>query len=94
MTPTRFAILLLVAMLVIASVAAPARAQGDASPPTGASSRRTVLRAAHVIEPRTGKRVDNAVIVIDSGRITSVTSGGAVPRGAKVIELGNATVLP
>ncbi len=96
MTRTRFAIPLLVATIAIASFAAPvpARAQGDASPPTTASSRRTVLRAAHVIEPRTGKRIDNAVIVVDSGRITSVTSGGSVPTGATVIDLGNATVLP
>ena len=96
MTRTRFAIPLLVATIAIASFAAPvpARAQGDASPPTTASSRRTVLRAAHVIEPRTGKRIDNAVIVVDSGRINSVTSGGSVPTGATVIDLGNATVLP
>ena len=73
---------------------APARAQGDAAPASAAAPRRTVLRAAHSIEPRTGKRIDNAVIVVDSGRITSATSGGAVPTGATVIDLGNATVLP
>jgi imidazolonepropionase-like amidohydrolase len=94
MTRTRAAIPLLLATFAVATFATPTRAQGDAVPPSAAAPRRTVLRAAHVIEPRTGKRIDNAVIVVDSGRITSVTSGGAVPGGATVIDLGNATVLP
>jgi imidazolonepropionase-like amidohydrolase len=96
MTRTRTAIPLLLATFAVATFATPtpARAQGDAGPPSAAAPRRTVLRAAHVVEPRTGKRIDNAVIVVDSGRITSVTSGGAVPGGATVIDLGNATVLP
>jgi imidazolonepropionase-like amidohydrolase len=94
MTRTRAAIPLLLATFAVATFATPTPAQGDAGPPFAGAPRRTVLRAAHVIEPRTGKRIDNAVIVVDSGRITSVTSGGAVPGGATVIDLGNATVLP
>jgi imidazolonepropionase-like amidohydrolase len=102
MTRSRSALPLLTAtfavasLATLASLAAPSRAgaQGDAAPMSAAPPRRTVLRAAHLVEPRTGKRIDNAVIVIDSGRITSVTSGGAVPAGATLIDLGNATVLP
>lgn len=84
---------MLAAIASAASIAAalPARAQ-TAAPP--AAPARIAIRAAHAIEPRTGKRIDNAVIVVDGDRISSVSSGGAVPNGAKVIDLGDATVLP
>jgi imidazolonepropionase-like amidohydrolase len=95
MTRTRSAHLLLVATFALAVISTPslARAQ-SAVAPAAEPPRRTVLRAAHLVEPRTGKRIDNAVIVVDGDRITSVTSGGAVPTGATVIDLGNTTVLP
>ncbi len=90
MTRSGFTLSIFCATISLAALALPARAQSDGAPPP----RRTAIRVAHVVEPRTGKRIDNAVIVVDSGRITSVTSGGAVPAGATVIDLGNATVLP
>jgi imidazolonepropionase-like amidohydrolase len=95
MTCTRSALPLLVATFALAAITTPslARSQSDAAP-APAPPRRTVLRAAHLVEPRTGKRIDNAVIIVDGDRITSVTSGGVVPAGAAVIDLGNATVLP
>jgi imidazolonepropionase-like amidohydrolase len=83
----RFALSLLVASL--AAIAGSARATRSQAP-----SKRTVIKAAHLIEPRTGKRIDNAVIVVDGEKILSVTSGGALPAGATVIDLGDATVLP
>ncbi|MDQ2767765.1 MAG: amidohydrolase family protein [Gemmatimonadota bacterium] len=96
MTRTRFAFSRLVASIAIAaaiaSLARDALAQGAASP--APPSKRTVLKAAHVIEPRTGKRLDNAVVVVDGEKILSVTSGGAIPAGATVIDLGDATLLP
>jgi imidazolonepropionase-like amidohydrolase len=96
MTRTRSALPLLAATFALAAISAPcpARAQRDAAAPPAASPRRAVLRAAHLVEPRTGKRIDDAVIVIDGDRITSVTSGGPVPAGARVTDLGNVTVLP
>ena len=90
MMRTRFTRSLLLATFPLSALTAPVRAQSDGAPPP----RRAVIRVAHVVEPRTGKRIDNAVIVVDSGKITSVTAGGAVPAGATVIDLGNATVLP
>ena len=97
MTRTRSAISIVAAAVLAAAcaTATPARAQGDSLVPSpSARSQRTVIRVAHVLEPRTGKRIDNAVIVIDSGRITSVTSGGKLPAAARMYDLGNATVLP
>lgn len=92
MTRTRFVLSFLTATIAVAS-----NANAQAS---GAAPRRVVLRAAHVIEPRTGKRIDNAVIVVDGDRITSVTAGGAASSGvapagtATTIDLGDVTVLP
>jgi imidazolonepropionase-like amidohydrolase len=53
----------------------------------------TVLRAARMLDVSTGNIVQNAVVTITGDRITSVTSS-AVPAGARVIELGDATLLP
>jgi imidazolonepropionase-like amidohydrolase len=94
MTRSRSAIRLPVASLALAVLCVPFVAKAQSDPGAAAPRERTVLRAAHLVEPRTGKRIDNAVIVVDSGRIVSVTSGGAVPAGATLIDLGNTTVLP
>ena len=87
MTRLRLALSLLVAFF--AATAGFARAIRAQAP-----SKRTVIKAAHLIEPRTGKRIDNAVIVVEGDKVLSVTSGGALPAGATVIDLGDATVLP
>lgn len=94
MTRSRSATRLSAALLALAVLCLSFVAKAQSDPGAAASREHTVLRAAHLVEPRTGKRIDNAVIVIDSGRIVSVTSGGAVPAGATLIDLGNATVLP
>ncbi|MEO7038881.1 MAG: amidohydrolase family protein [Gemmatimonadaceae bacterium] len=86
MTHTRIAFSVFAATLAFAGSA---RTQAPASAP-----RHVVVRAAHVIEPRTGKRIDNAVIVIDGDKITSVTAGGSAPPGATVTDLGDVTILP
>ncbi|MEP7087346.1 MAG: amidohydrolase family protein, partial [Gemmatimonadota bacterium] len=91
MTRTVFA-LLAVSIVALAAPAASPRAQSAAAP--GAAPKRVVLHAAHVIEPRTGKRIDNAMIVVDGEKITSLTAGGAAPAGVPVLDLGDVTVLP
>lgn len=50
------------------------------------------LRAARVLDVRSGTMKANAVVVIDGERITAVTD--RVPDGAEVIDLGDATILP
>ncbi|MBZ5648004.1 MAG: amidohydrolase family protein [Acidobacteriia bacterium] len=52
----------------------------------------TVLRAGTLIDGKSAQPLHNQVIVIKDNRIVSV--GGAAPAGAKVIDLGNAVVLP
>ena len=62
---------------------------------TEASQRRVVvLRAAKMLDVKAGKIVSNAVVIVDGERIEKVGTGLAVPEGAKVIDLGGATLLP
>lgn len=55
-----------------------------------------VLRAARMLDVATGRIVASPVIVVANGRIESVSSGSgpAVPASAKVIDLGDVTLLP
>ena len=53
-----------------------------------------MLKAAHVFDSRSGKLSDPGVIVIQNDKIVSVGSGASVPANAKVIDLGDATLLP
>ncbi|GAO37933.1 putative amidohydrolase [Sphingomonas changbaiensis NBRC 104936] len=59
-----------------------------------ASAETVVVTAAKMVDVLAGKTVDNPVVVITDGRIASVSSGGAVPAGAKHIDLGSKTILP
>lgn len=53
----------------------------------------TVIRAARMLDVVTGNVVANAMITVAGDRITSVTSS-AVPAGARVVDLGDVTLLP
>ena len=53
----------------------------------------TVVRAARMLDVTTGNIVANAVVTVTGDRITSITSS-AVPAGARVIDLGDVTLLP
>ena len=77
---------LLTAWLAVATVPA----QQPAAAPT-----RTVIRAGHLLDVRTGKISTNAAIVIENGKIVSVggDTGGA-DASAQVIDLSGKTVLP
>jgi imidazolonepropionase-like amidohydrolase len=78
--------LLVVVMLL--SVAMPLL-HAQATPQT------TVIRAGKLFDPESGQLQDRSVIVVRGNRIESVGSGNtAVPAGARVIDLGDATVLP
>jgi imidazolonepropionase-like amidohydrolase len=59
-----------------------------------ASAETVVVTAAKMVDVLAGKTIDNPVVVITDGRIVSVSSGGAVPAGAKQIDLGRRTILP
>jgi imidazolonepropionase-like amidohydrolase len=52
------------------------------------------IRAARLIDGRGGAPIAPAVVVIRGDRIDAVGSGAAIPSGARVVELGGATILP
>jgi imidazolonepropionase-like amidohydrolase len=55
----------------------------------------TVIRAGRLFDPQSAELQDRPVIVIRGTRIESVGSGNkAMPVGSRVIDLGDATVLP
>jgi imidazolonepropionase-like amidohydrolase len=53
-----------------------------------------VLRAAHLFDSVSGKLVDNGVVIVSGTRIQAVGSDAKIPDGAKIIDLGDATLLP
>jgi imidazolonepropionase-like amidohydrolase len=53
-----------------------------------------VLKAAHLFDSVSGRLSDPGVVVVSGGKIVAVGSGAAVPAGAQVIDLGDATLLP
>jgi imidazolonepropionase-like amidohydrolase len=52
------------------------------------------IKAAHMVDVRSGTLVDDAVILIRGERITAAGSKLAIPAGTQVIDLGNKTLLP
>ena len=52
----------------------------------------TVLKAARIFDATSDSVKTGGVIVVENGRIKAI--GGAVPAGATVIDLGDATLLP
>ena len=55
----------------------------------------SALSAARLLDVATGKYVDNPLVIVTDGRITSIgKKGDAVPAGAKVVDLPGATLLP
>src|SRR5437868_4100715 len=79
---------LLPALLLIATIA-----YGQ-TPKTAATSRRVAVRAAHLIDPVDGKRVDDVIVLIENDKVTAVGHGLTIPSDATTIDLGKATLLP
>ncbi len=64
-----------------------------AKPPAGS---RTLVRAGHLLDVKTGKILDGQTIVVTGDTISSVAASSAVPTqpGDTVIDLGDRTVMP
>lgn len=52
------------------------------------------VRAGRMIDVRSGTVINNAVIVIEGGRVKQAGANVAIPSGAEVIDLGGMTILP
>jgi imidazolonepropionase-like amidohydrolase len=67
---------------------------GQAAKPSAGS--RTLVRAGHLLDVKTGKILDGQTIVVTGDTISSVAATSAVPTqaGDTVVDLGNMTVMP
>ena len=68
-----------------------ARAQVREQP---VAPRPVVIRAARLLDVRSGDIIDNAVVIVEGERVKAVGQHIAVPAGARVYDLGNVTLLP
>src|SRR5882724_1405097 len=56
--------------------------------------KRIAIRAGRLIDGKSDKPILNALILIENGRIVSVTPNGSAPARVEVIDLSDSTVLP
>jgi imidazolonepropionase-like amidohydrolase len=76
------------ALLVFAAHAqAPANAPASATPTT-------ILKASHLFDGRSGTLVSPGLVVVHGSRILAVGPNASIPAGARVIDLGDATLVP
>lgn len=54
----------------------------------------TLIKAAHLLDPRTGNVLSPASVLIEGDKVKQVGAQINAPSGAKVIDLGSATLLP
>lgn len=80
---------LLLCVIAILLLAGRAIEQNQPVAPT-----RTVIRAARLLDVRNGRLLRDQQIVVENDRIVAVGPASALPAGARVIDLPNATVLP
>src|SRR5256714_12551090 len=52
------------------------------------------LRAARMFDPASGQTIKDAVIIVEGDKVAAVGASLSIPRDAKVIDLGDVTVLP
>jgi len=68
-----------------------AGAPGQVKKPAGKSY---VLKAARLFDGKSNALVKPGVVVVTDGKIVAAGTSGAIPVGAEVVELGDATLLP
>jgi imidazolonepropionase-like amidohydrolase len=58
------------------------------------NSKRIAIRAGKLVDGKSDKPLENALIVVEGDSIVSVVAGGSAPAGVEIIDLSKATVLP
>nr|WP_295659613.1 amidohydrolase family protein [Polymorphobacter sp.] len=61
---------------------------------TPATADTVAVTAAHLLDPASGRMIDNPVVVVTDGHVVASGSGNAIPAGAKRIDLPGMTLLP
>ena len=80
-----------IALLILSQALATAAV---AQAPAPAAEKPIVLKAAHLFDGRTGRMSEPGLIVVQGRRIVAVGSDATIPEGARIIDLGDATLLP
>src|SRR6201997_842025 len=65
----------------------------NAQAPKEVPKKRIAVRAGRLIDGKSDQPILNAMIVVEDGKIASVTPGGSAPAGVEVIDLSHATGL-
>ena len=60
----------------------------------GLTAQVVAVRSKRMLDVKTGNYVNDAVVLIENGKITAVGSALVISKGAEVIDLGSATLLP
>jgi len=82
------------ALLLSGALSAVAVNAQTATAATSAPATTIVLKAAHLFDGKSGRMSEPGVVVVQGQRITAVGANAAIPAGARVIDLGDATLLP
>ncbi|WNG58989.1 amidohydrolase family protein [Archangium gephyra] len=89
-SPSRRLFTTVIGTVLLWSLPMPSWAQAPASPePT-----RIALRAARLFDGKSDRVLADAVMLIEGSRIQAVGTGLSIPSGARVIDLGDVTLLP
>jgi imidazolonepropionase-like amidohydrolase len=84
----------LAAAALLAPLLPEASARPQPPPASPAPPAVTVLKAARLFDGRSDRTWRDGVVIVEGGKIKAVGSRLAVPAGATVIDLGDATLLP
>ncbi len=71
-----------------------ATASAQVRPTPTPAPKRVAVRAARMLDVRSGQVVNDAVVIVENGRIQSAGSRLAIPAGVEVLDLGGAILLP
>ena len=88
---TRKALLNPLLALLLLPAATGARSQVREQP---GAPRLVAIRAARLLDVRSGDMIDGAVVLVEGDRVKAVGQHLAVPTAAQVLDLGNVTLLP
>ena len=80
-----------IALILLTSLLLWAPGYGQGQKPAGKTY---VLKAARLFDGKSNALVTPGVVVVSGGKILGMGTGAAIPAGAEVIDLGDATLLP
>ena len=87
--------LIAASLIALAAAAAAPRAEAQSTGKYFAPKDQVVaIRAGKLFDSRAGTMLTNQIVLVRGDRITDVGAGLAIPNGAAVIDLSNATVMP